>query len=290
MRVCLRCDHPSVDANWCCSECGFAPVRMDGILAFAPELALENDGMDSAAHDHLDILQDGSFWFRARNRLIGDLLQRHFPAARRVLELGCGTGYVTRAIEQALPEARINATEIYVNGLAHAAQRTSGRVELIQMDARKIPYRDEFDLVCAFDVLEHIEEDELVLERIALALVPGGGVMFSVPQHSWLWSQVDTFSHHKRRYGRAELAAKCRAAGLEIVRDTSFVTSLLPLMYLQRMTSRKDVALEPGKELALPRYLDRTLEWALDMERRVIGAGVSLPIGGSRFVVARLAR
>jgi SAM-dependent methyltransferase len=288
MRLCLHCQGTQVDTGWRCADCCFSPGRIGGFPCFAPELATENDGMEAVSHDHLDALQDRSFWFRARNRLIQDLAARYFPGARRVLELGCGTGYVTRALGETLPEAAISASEIYVNGLEHAARRVGKDVELLQMDAREIPFCREFDLICAFDVLEHIEEDTRVLNRIVAALAPGGGVMLSVPQHPFLWSQVDVYSHHKRRYRPMELTAKCVAAGLTIVRDTSFVTSLLPLMFMQRMTERKDAAFDPSAEHSLPRPVDRGLEMALDLERRLIRAGASLPFGGSRFVLARL--
>ncbi|QDM28169.1 class I SAM-dependent methyltransferase [Tardiphaga sp. vice304] len=151
-----------------------------------------------------------------------------------------------------------------------------------------MPYKEEFDLVCAFDVLEHIDNDKLVIDRIINALKPGGGVMLSVPQHPSLWSQVDTYSHHKRRYRTGELTAKCKAAGLTIVRDTSFVFSLLPLMLIKRLSERNNSKFDPLQEHTLPLGVDRAFEIALDLERRLIQANVSFPIGGSRFVLAKL--
>ncbi|MEA2883938.1 MAG: hypothetical protein QOH32_3194 [Bradyrhizobium sp.] len=288
MRLCLQCKGTQIDKNWECAVCHFSPARICGFPCFAPELAAENDGLDAASHDQLDALQDWSFWFRARNRLIEDLCRRYFSGARRILELGCGTGYVTQELRKALPDATISASEIYARGLNHARRRLGGGVELLQMDAREIPYREEFDLICAFDVLEHIDEDTRVLKRIVEALTPGGGVMLSVPQHRFLWSQADVYSHHKRRYLSSELTTKCVTAGLTVVRDTSFVCSLLPLMFIQRFTERKGSNFDPRSEHTLPRLLDRAFEIALNLERRLIQTGISLPFGGSRFVLARL--
>ncbi len=287
MRICLRCAGETIKADWCCTSCGFTPAVMDGFTCFAPDLALENDGMAATSHDALDRLQGESFWFRSRNRLIMDLIRRHVPGAMRVLEVGCGTGYVSTALLQALPQARLTASEIFTNGLGYAARRTGGLAELVQMDARAIPFRAEFDLICAFDVLEHIDADTEVLSQMVAALAPGGSVLLSVPQHPALWSQVDDIAHHKRRYTTGELAAKCRAAGLVVRRNTSFVSSLLPLMLLSRWRQR-DREIRPEDELRLPRLLDRLLEQALGVERWAIGLGLSLPWGGSRFVLASL--
>lgn len=287
MKRCLQCDTTFESPSWDCPSCGFSPAVIDGYRAFAPDLAQENDGMAPHSHALLDRLQEGNFWFRARNNLIMDLVKAHFPGAQRVLEVGCGTGFVLKAVRRALPQAAIVGSEIYANGLGHAAKRLGERGEVLQMDARHIPYEKEFDLVCAFDVLEHIEEDEDALREIIRATKPGGGVLLSVPQHPSLWSAADDYAHHKRRYRIGELKEKCLKAGLHVERDTSFVSSLLPLMALQRYRRRSVKSFDPSEELRLAGPLNQALEAVLNAERLLISAGVSLPFGGSRFVVAR---
>lgn len=289
MKRCLSCHTAFHDTGWRCKACGFEPAVIDGINSFAPDLARSNSGFGDKAHERLDDLQQGSFWFRARNHLIVELMRRHFGGAGSFLEIGCGTGFVLGGIQEAFPHMMLTGSEIYVNGLARAANRVGRGVDLLQMDARSIPFVEEFDVIGAFDVLEHIEEDEAVLAGIANALKPGGGAILSVPQHPWLWSQADEVACHKRRYTRRELAGKCRGAGLTVERDTSFVSTLLPLMLLQRLKNRKSESYDPGAELVLPEWLDRTLELALRSEVKVIAAGLSLPAGGSRVVVCRKA-
>lgn len=77
------------------------------------------------------------------------------------------------------------------------------RAACAQMDARAIPAEAVFDLIGAFDVIEHIEEDEAALAAIHRALAPGGVAIIAVPQHPWLWSEADDVAHHARRYSRA---------------------------------------------------------------------------------------
>lgn len=286
MKLCLTCKTGFSASQWSCPTCGWVPCHQDGFILFAPELALANSGMLPDAHDKLDAIQEDSFWFRARNRLIVDLVKRCFPHARSLLEVGCGTGYVLRGLQQALPSLRLAGSEIYANGLSYARRRLGPDVELLQMDARIIPYVGEFDLICAFDVLEHIEEDEAVLGEMHRALGPGGGVLLSVPQHPGLWSRTDDVACHKRRYRPEELSAKCRSAGFKVVTTTSFVFTLLPVMLAQRLSRGTQPDYDPGEELALPRGIDRSFELLLECERRLIALGVSFPAGGSRFVAA----
>ena len=90
-------------------------------------------------------------------------------------------------------------------------------VTLFQMDARFVPFEEEFDVIGAFDALEHIKEDEDVLREIFRATKEGGGIILTVPQHPFLWSQMDEISHHYRRYTRRGLIDKVQRAGFEVV-------------------------------------------------------------------------
>ena len=235
----------------------------------------------------LDRVQHGSFWFRARNRLLQDLASRWFSDAKTVLEVGCGTGYVLAGLQEALPNARMVGSEIYANGLEYASKRLGDAVDLYQMDARAIPFSAEFDLIAACDVLEHIDVDEPVLGEMYRALKPGGGLLLTVPQHPFLWSRVDEIAFHKRRYRRTELQEKCRHAGFRVVAQTSFVSSLLPLMMAQRLIAGRRADYDAIVEMTMPYWLDRLLEGALTLERMLIALGMRLPLGGSRIVVAR---
>src|SRR5690606_28048554 len=130
----------------------------------------------------------------------------------------------------------------------------------MQMDARRIPFIEEFDVVGAFDVLEHVEEDEVVLAEIHQALKPDGHIVLTVPQHTWLWSPSDDYAHHERRYGLNELGKKVQAAGFKIQRSTSFVALLLPLMLLSRLrTKKRPHAFDPTDELKLSACMNSVL-------------------------------
>lgn len=287
MRRCLRCRALFAGDDWRCPQCGFAPESLKGFPAFAPGLSGRAEGFDPALHAELARLEAKNFWFRARNRLIAWAIRRYFPAARNLLEVGCGTGYVLSGLAAALPHARLSASEIHADALSYAASLVPGAV-FFQMDARAIPFQSEFDLIGAFDVIEHIESDEEVLSEIHRAIVPGGGGLITVPQHPFLWSEYDVRAHHVRRYTATDLRQKLGRAGFEIVRMTSFVSLLLPLMLLSRRSQRvPDADYDPLAELRMGAWANVLLERVLDIERLLVRGGLSLPLGGSLLAVVR---
>lgn len=247
-----------------------------------------NIGFKTHYFKELAELEAGNFWFRARNKLILWALHRYSPEMKYFLEIGCGTGFVISAISERLPDAMLSGSEYFEDGLLYARQRVPG-AKFTQMDARHIPYESELNAIGAFDVLEHIVEDEVVLQQIYKALKPGGTVFITVPQHRWLWSAVDEYACHVRRYDAKELHQKVCSAGLEIMRSTSFVSTLLPAMYLSRLLQRNqmDVSMDAMAELRINPILNKLFEWLLDFELAMIRVGVALPVGGSRLLVAR---
>jgi SAM-dependent methyltransferase len=283
VKLCLACGQRFGGPGWTCPACGAAP-ESGPFPRFAPELS--DAGFEADWFEPLASVEAESFWFRARNRLVLWALEAYFPKARSLLEIGCGTGFVLSAISAARPELTVTGGDAAIEGLRVARRRLPG-ASLLQLDARRLPFDSEFDVVGAFDVLEHIEEDELVLGQMHRATRPGGGAIVLVPQHPWLWSATED-AGHKRRYRRRELYAKLESAGFELVRGTSFVSLLLPLMVASRRLRRRRPGLDdPGRELRAAQRVGWLLERVLDLERAMIARGARLPAGGSLLAIAR---
>jgi SAM-dependent methyltransferase len=285
MKFCINCEKTFEGLSWRCPHCSHEPVMIEGHVAFAPELARESEGFEADYFARLAQQEAGNFWFRSRNRLLVWALGQYFPKAKNFLEIGCGTGFVLSGLKEAFPNLVMSGSEVFSEGLGFAAARLPG-VELFQMDARRIPFRDEFDLIGAFDVLEHVQQDEEVLAQMHQATRKGGGIMITVPHHRFLWSSVDELSRHVRRYQTRELREKVSRAGFSIVRITSFVSLLLPLLMISRYKQRGE-EVDPAAEYNISSLLNTTLEKILNAERTAIRAGVSFPAGGSLLVVAR---
>src|SRR5262245_28005905 len=171
MKRCLRCDFLFEGDGWRCPHCGVEP-ETDAFPQFAPDAAQAGEGMERSVFETLARLEPTSFWFRGRNRLIVAMLERYFPRPERLLELGCGTGFVLAVIHERFPDTALTGGELFTEALAVARSRVPS-AELIQVDGRDLPYVEEFEVVAAFDVLEHIREDEAVLQGVARAVRPG---------------------------------------------------------------------------------------------------------------------
>jgi hypothetical protein len=151
---------------------------------------------------------------------------------------------------------------------------------MLQMDARDIAYTEEFDLIGAFDVVEHIEEDKRVL-------IPGDGAVFTVPQHPWLWSEHAERACHKRRYQRHELSDKLQRADIRIIFSNSSV-SFLPLLLAvpRRHRHGPSHTLNAGAEFNLPAPANAFLYPVLGLDKSLITQSANLPASGTRLVAA----
>ena len=287
MKICVSCHKRFDSQGWQCPACHAKPEMLDGFYSFAPSLAENNDGFNVSEFAKLAPLEAQNFWFRSRNKLIVWVLSQYFSTISSFLEIGCGTGYVLSGIERAFPGLRLSASDIYVSGLQFAKSRVE-RSGLFQMDARDMPFESEFDVIGAFDVLEHIADDEKVLSEMNRAVKPGGGIVLTVPQHEFLWSQADTQACHVRRYRALDLREKVKRAGFTVEFSTSFVFFLLPLMLFSRLRQlAPNSKYDQFAELTVGRFTNGILEKVLGLEHLLIRGGVRFPAGGSLLLVAR---
>ncbi|MBI2968952.1 MAG: class I SAM-dependent methyltransferase [Bacteroidetes bacterium] len=267
---------------------------IDGIPCYAPELALSNSGFPPEALDKLRKLEENNFWYRSRNNVIETLIKRFAASPGKFLEVGCGNGFALKALSK-FPGLSLTGCEIYLSGLSNAKKRLPG-VAFIQLDARNIPFNNEFDFIGCFDVLEHIEDDMTVLQQMNKAVKPGGRIFISVPQYTWLWSDIDVIDNHKRRYSRNELVTKITNAGFRIDYLSGFTGAIFPLMILSRIFRRKtkispgETALKNAPEIKYPELsvhpaLNGLLRGLMRIDEWVIRFGLKLPFGGTLLAV-----
>lgn len=264
---------------------------IDGIKCYSPGLAISNDGFKREGFELLYKAEEKNFWFRSRNNVIIDLFKKYLGTSdeKKILEIGCGTGFVLKGLSD-FKSYILTGAEIHIEGLKYAKKRLAD-VEFIQCDATDLPFRNVYDAIGAFDVLEHIEEDEKVMKSVSDALKPGGKFFITVPQHMFMWSAEDEISCHKRRYSRNELNEKIIKSGFEVNYVSSFVTALFPAMYLSRLSQRitkksPSSDINSNNELQLNPVVNSAFESIMKVDEAFIRSGLSLPFGGSLVMVA----
>lgn len=252
-------------------------------------------GYDPYFFDRLAQIEDRHFWFCARNRLIFELARKISSALKPcdlVLEIGCGTGNVLRALEAAFPNGRLVGLELWLEGLKHARTRSSAL--LVQADIGNLPFGKLFDLVGMFDILEHITEDQEALRLVHNTLRPGGKLLLTVPAHQSLWSYFDEAAHHCRRYSTHEIRQKLLEAGFQVEFLSQFMACIFPLVWIfrrmrgLRKESDSDTArLRTQDEFRIVPIVNWILTVLLTLEARWVAHGHHLPVGTSLVVIAR---
>ncbi len=229
------------------------------------------------------------WWFRARRDILAATIEKLAagPMAR-ILEAGCGTGGNLAMLERF---GRLHAFEPDAEAREVAQGKASFRIDPGGLPDGVPDGLHDLDLVCAFDVLEHIDDDRAAAATLLEILREGGHLILTVPAYTWLWSRHDDAVQHKRRYTRELLTDTLRDAGFDIVRCSYFNTLLFPLVAVIRL-GRRVLGLEGDgtQEMALPgRLLNRVLYGLFGLERHLL-AHVDLPFGVSLLAVARRPR
>lgn len=263
------------------------PVRIEnGIAIYITDVA--GDHPDYPAED-LHILhrvEETHFWFIARKERIRRVFDRYVPRTSSVLEIGAGTGNISRYLQER--GYAVAAGEMHLNGLQYARQYGINKCYLF--DLFDPPFANHFDVIGMFDVLEHLQEDVAALKQVGEILRMHGQLVLTVPAHQWLWSQDDAVAAHKRRYSLREIRTKLTEAGFTVVHARYFFSAITPLLLLRRFL-HPDIGIAAGQagrivERVINPGINRFLLGLCRLEN-AISPWLPTWFGGSLIVVAR---
>jgi SAM-dependent methyltransferase len=246
--------------------------------------------MNLDLYERMYIYEGGNWWYKGRRELITDMIRRvHLApskAALRILDVGCGTGLNSKSFELF---GQVSGLDMSKEALKFCKLR--GRTDLIRGSADSLPVKDgTIDIVCALDVLEHIEDDFSAMKEINRVLKPGGFLILTVPAFMSLWSSHDESLHHKRRYTRKNLLQNLKISGFTINKSTYWNFFLFPAVASIRLIRKKKSATEVRDDIAdLPNIINKLLINVLVLENALIRLGISFPVGVSIFCICKKA-
>ncbi len=246
---CANCNQELIktDKYYFCVQCGYKAIIKDKMVLFNPEIKKDCDDFDSGFLDALYKYENKHFWFLHRKKIINKIFARYAKKHEKIIEIGAGTGNITRMF---LSNGYKNVClgEMHVNGLEYA--KTYGLSELYQFDLLKTPFTGHFDIVCLFDVIEHIDNDELAIKQASHMLKKGGKIFITVPLHQWLWNNIDFNSGHKRRYSEQGIKNLLSGADLTLVHSSHFFSLILPLLFIRKLLNRKQYKIQNTEKLS----------------------------------------
>ena len=240
--------------------------------------------MEDPVYDSQYRSEDTHWWFRGRRAVIHGLLAGvELPAEPRLLDAGCGTG--RNLVEFGSPG---RAWGVDSSEKAVEFCRRRGLEGVTQGDLAHLGFDSgQFDLLLLTDVIEHVDDDALVLEELRRVAAEGAVLVVTAPAYRWLWSSFDEALHHKRRYRRGELIERARAAGWSPIRSTYYNAILLPPIAVAR---KLGVIRAPTDIEATPSVLNPLLYAPMRLEASLVRHGASLPFGVSIGLVCTPSR
>lgn len=239
--------------------------------------------MEAEAYANLYKIEEELWWYRGRRKICFDLLARFLPPAesRRILDVGCGTGYNLTPLRRF---GQAQGVEMAEEALRFCHAR--GEYQVTHHEAENLPFADqEFDLLTAFDVIEHIPDDQRALSEFCRLLVPGGWLLIYTPALPWMYNEHDRRVHHQRRYRKGELRQKLTSAGFQIEHLSYSNLLVLPLVLAARLFYKIRPTDHAEMELPPP-LINQILTQICKLESRLV-VGPGLPYGMSLVALAR---
>lgn len=193
--------------------------------------------MERSYYQEYFFFEQDNWWFVSRRRILLALLRRSLLVRKglRILDAGCGTGI---NLEYLSEFGEVTGVDFADEAIEFCRRRGNDSVRKADLTRLTDWPDDEWDLVTALDVVEHIDDDRSAVRELVRVTRPGGHLLITVPAFPALWSDHDEVNHHKRRYRAPELRALLQGNGCQLVRFTYMNSLLFPIAWLVRTWQR----------------------------------------------------
>ncbi len=250
--------------------------------------------MDDSLQQQFAQIEAVHWWFQGRRHIVGTVIAPYLPLETspgqrpRIFDVGCGTGEMLDMLSASGTVAAIDVSE-------QAVQRCKQRFgDVVAVAVGRVPddlpTRGSADVLTAFDVIEHLDDDGKALRGFHRSLSDGGTLVVTVPALNLLWGPHDVLNHHRRRYTRSQLRQRLEDAGFAVIRISYFNTWLFPVVAMVRATRRlrnRGEQPEAASDFTMPSPLVNRFLLALFSSEAAVLRRCSLPIGVSLLAVCR---
>lgn len=272
-------------------------IKEDGAFIYFGEPDRQEDIGVSYPSDVSAVLaqiENDSFWFRHRNRLITEMAAKYAPGAR-FCDVGGGNGIVAQAMMQAGHEVLLLEPGMTACKEARETRKIPVVYQCILEEA-PIP-KGSISLLGAFDVVEHIEDPVNFLRQTCDLAATDATLLITVPAFPSLWSQEDIDAGHYRRYTKRTMRQHLEGAGWEVERLFYFFSMLpmpifmkrsIPYRLGQNQTGAYS-SVENASKDHLPgnSSITKIVDGYLTLESKMIHSRLAPPFGSSLFAIAK---
>lgn len=239
-------------------------------------------------------LERKHWWFTARLKILRTVLSRFVSLLNtdelEILNAGAATGATSVMLQEF---GRVISLE-YDKGCYEFLKEVIEK-DVVNGSLTELEYQNEtFDMVCAFDVIEHIEDHEKAVSEIYRVLKKDGLAYITVPAFQFLWSDHDVINHHFRRYTKKEIVDLFKNQGFKIDFETYFNFVLFFPIFLVRMisnmlptSSKSNSTGSDAEKIGATGPLNKILFQLMKSELLFLGRKISLPVGVSVLLIAR---
>ena len=224
-------------------------------------------------------VEDRHFWFKGRQ----DLIKRFIPNEKiKILDVGCASGGNLKSLD---PKHDLYGIDLSKEAIKTAKERDLKNVFVA--NAENFPFKDnEFDLIICSDLLEHVKDDQIVLNEIYRVLKKDGKAVIGVPAFNSLWTEFDEINQHYRRYTRKRFKSIIKNTDFKIKRFSYWNFSIFLPVFFIRSLKRIGIFKTERYDIEIPNnFINTILTKIIKFENLLITKGLKFPFGISLIAI-----
>lgn len=236
-------------------------------------------------------LERNNWWFLARKKILQDQIRKLFISNKdlKILNVGAALGASTIMLQEFGEVTSVEYNKEccdFVNETLH--------LNFIHGSITELPFKEnEFDLVCAFDVVEHVSDDKTAVSELHRVCKPGGYTFTTVPAFKILWSEHDVINEHVRRYKMSNYLSLFKGVKAKIHFRSYYNFYLFPAVAIFRILSAaikgKAAERKPRSDNSKIQngFVSASLLRIFKSESFFLKRGIRFPVGISLMVISR---